>query len=128
VLETQADAMARRYPTMRIASLRLGWSIPTRAFATRRGGDRAKDLWGYVQEDAAADAFLRALGDLPAWHAGHEVFFVVASQPTAPPEDSFATLHARAYPDVPVKPGEWTGFFDCDKAKQILGWEHPNDG
>jgi hypothetical protein len=96
---------------MRIASLRLGWTIPERAVAMGRG-DRAADLWGYTQQDAAARAFLRAL----------EAFFIVAPRVTA--DEDFDTLRRRAYPDVPAKPGEWTAFFDCAKAKRILGWEH----
>jgi nucleoside-diphosphate-sugar epimerase len=126
ILEMQAAAICRRYPSMRIASLRMSWTVPERAMAQGKG-DRANDLWGYTQWDAAADACLRAVGTSPAgWEAGHEAFFVVSPRTTS--DESFETLHRRAYPDVRVKeppPEEaWTGFVDCAKAERMLGWTH----
>ena len=60
--EMQADTIVRRFPSVRIASLRLHWSIPTRATAQNQDPARAKnDLWGWVQEDSAAEAFLLAI-------------------------------------------------------------------
>jgi hypothetical protein len=48
--------------------------------------------------------------------------------PRTTSDESFDTLHSRAYPDVRVKeppPGEaWTGFVDCAKAERMLGWTH----
>ena len=70
---------SRRHPSMRIASLRLHWSCPSRD-AAKRGdpGRRKNDLWGYVQEDSAAEAFLLAVsGDNGKW-SGHERFFISA--------------------------------------------------
>jgi nucleoside-diphosphate-sugar epimerase len=130
ILEMQADAMCRRYPHMRIASLRLSWSVPERETAQGKGGDRSTDLWGYVQRDSGASAFLLAIAEpssLPTgWKAGHEAFFIVS--PHSSSDTSFEEMHWRAYPSVPIKtlPSEraWTGFFDCSKAERILGWTH----
>lgn len=114
-MELQADTLIRRYPHLRIASLRLHRSVPLRLIARRAfevpdlketdqeaGGIRideataAKDLWGWVQEDEGARAFLLAMtlplsvratgggGEEAAstlkgtgW-TGHEAFYIVA--------------------------------------------------
>src|SRR5262249_9035723 len=46
VLEQQADAFARRYPTMRIASLRFHWLVESRESAMQEV--RAPQLWAYT--------------------------------------------------------------------------------
>ncbi|KAI0322130.1 hypothetical protein OF83DRAFT_1049914 [Amylostereum chailletii] len=130
--EQQADTIVRRYPSTRIASLRLHWSIPDPSEADkgfRANPDRqSKDLWSWVQEDAAADAFLRSLTiETDAW-AGHERFFVVA--PTiAPTGVDVQELKQKYYPEVTVRDGfelkGRAGFFDCRKAEKLLGWVHP---
>jgi len=64
IAETQASSIVRRHPSMRIASLRLSWSVPDRSISAARDPDEewtTKDLWGYVQSDSVADAFLRAI-------------------------------------------------------------------
>lgn len=64
IAETQASSIVRRYPNMRIASLRLSWSVPQRKMSADRDPYEAwtaRDLWGYVHEDSAADAFVRAV-------------------------------------------------------------------
>lgn len=67
IAELQADTIVRRYPSTRIASLRIHWSIPNRAYAHRPDPANArKDLWGYVLQDSAADAFLLAIDPLPS--------------------------------------------------------------
>lgn len=123
----QADTIVRRYPSMRIASMRLHWSIPDREVTRSLSPEKSSmDLWGYVQEDSSAEAFLLAIeqDDLP-W-SGHEAFFVVA------PEIAYAgdskELRERYWPDVPVREGKDVsgklGFFDCSKAEKLLGWQH----
>ncbi|THH21420.1 hypothetical protein EW146_g158 [Bondarzewia mesenterica] len=77
--EMQADTIVRRFPSMRIASLRLHWCIPTREKALKQDPMRAKnDLWGWVQEDSAAEAFLLALTQDDGRWSGHERFFITA--------------------------------------------------
>lgn len=126
----QADSIVRAYKSMRIASLRLHWSVPDKSIAQKpaqKPGARAKDLWGYVQEDSAADAFLLAIEDSKKW-SGHERFFIASSQ-TAYEENTmdFIKLH---WPGVPIKEGKTLvgnqGLFDCSKAAELLGWQHTN--
>ncbi|KAF8962736.1 NAD(P)-binding protein [Flammula alnicola] len=118
ICEMQADSIVRRYESMRIASLRLHWSP----------GRRAKDLWGYVQEDSGADAFLLAIQDSNKW-SGHEPFFIAGSDTAF--EEETMTLIAAHWPNVPIKEGETLvgnqGLFDCSKAAALLGWHHRDD-
>lgn len=112
---------------MKVASLRLHWSIPDRGFARRQDAGRAKnDLWGYVQEDSAANAFLLAIAkDNNKW-SGHEAFFIVA--PATSFDEDTIKLKEVYWPDVPVKEGKdlagRKGFFNCEKAERLLGWVH----
>lgn len=125
ICETQADAIVRRFPHMRIASLRPSWSIPDRAFAQHQDAERRKnDLWGWVQGDACADAFLRAVTAPDGAWTGHEAFFVVAPDTTE--DDAPEELYARFWSDVPIREGKdlSRGFFDCSKAERVLGWVH----
>ncbi|TFY71687.1 hypothetical protein EVG20_g1322 [Dentipellis fragilis] len=131
ISELQADTIIRRYPNLRIASLRLHWSIPTREKAQNLDPGRAKnDLWGWVQEDSAAEAFLLAVtrDDLP-WR-GHERFFIVAPTIAHVQFDS-KDLREEYWPGVKVLDGKdvsgRNGFFDCGKAERLLGWVH-SDG
>lgn len=124
ICEMQADSITRRYESMRVASLRLHWSVPNKSKAN--GIDsRAKDLWGYVQEDSAANAFMLAMEDSDKW-MGHERFFI-ASPTTAVDEETLSLLE-KYWPQVPIKEGksltETQGLFDCSKAAKLLGWHH----
>jgi nucleoside-diphosphate-sugar epimerase len=125
----QATTITLRHPDMRIASLRISWSVPSRSIIGNK--DRHTDLWGYVQRDSAAEACLLSITppeELPAphWNRGHEVFFIVSPRPTE--DEAFEVLRQRRYADVRVKDprpdGGWTGFYDCSKARKILGWVH----
>lgn len=126
IAEAQADNVARRYPQLTIASLRLHAvvsDLPEYAARSRNGPEAsARHLWGYTSVDAAARACLLALAaDFP----GHEVFYVVAPHTTmdTPTRD----LCRRYYPDVPLR-RELTGtesLFDSAKAQRLLGWRHP---
>ncbi|KAF4596508.1 hypothetical protein EYR40_007794 [Pleurotus pulmonarius] len=125
ICELQADTLVRRYPSMRIASLRLHWSLPSKLTARSLEASKAsKDLWGYVQEDSAAEAFLLAVAkENTAW-TGHERFFIVAPE-TAHDEES-SKLAREYWPEVPQRHpliGR-ESFFDCGKAERLLGWVH----
>lgn len=125
ICEQQADAFARRYETMVIASMRFHWVVADRATLAQAGPGtrdaRTKHLWGYVRYDAAARACLLAL---TAGFTGHEVFYIVA--PDTMMDAPSLELAQRFYPDVPVR-GDLSGnrgFFDCSKAERLLGWRH----
>ncbi|KAJ7127120.1 NAD(P)-binding protein [Mycena epipterygia] len=132
ISELQADSIVRRYSDMRIASLRLHWSVPNRAFAQKKLDiARAKnDLWGYVQEDSAAEAFILAITQpTDKWPSAAEAFFIVAPETTFDGDTS--ELLQEYWPHVPIRDGKnmggRTGFFDCSKATELLGWVHgPN--
>ena len=116
---------------MRVASLRLSWSLQRREDALRSDPERRKnDLWGYVQEDSAAEAFLLAVaGENGKW-SGHERFFITA--PDTASDVPTMELYERYWKDVPIKEGKdlsgQKGFFDCSKAESLLGWVHRNPG
>lgn len=148
----------RRFPQLRIASLRLSWTVPSRSISASRDPDEAwtaRDLWGYVQQDSAADAFVRAItvsakdpaaaangqvnghsngigSTMPAlrpWISGHEAFFIVA--PEIAHKGNSKALKEKWWPNVPIKVGkaieDMTGFFDCTKAREYLGWVHKDE-
>ena len=116
---------------MRVASLRLSWSVPSREHAKRDDSERRKnDLWGYVQEDSGAEAFLFAVVDESGRWGGHERFFITA--PDTASDVPTMELYERYWKDVPMKEGKdlggHKGFFDCAKAERLLGWKHRNPG
>ncbi|KAA1467724.1 NAD(P)-binding protein [Dentipellis sp. KUC8613] len=128
ISELQADTIIRRYPDIRIASLRLHWSIPTRDKAQNQDPERAKnDLWGWVQEDSASEAFLLAVTRDDLTWRGHERFYIVAPTIAHVQLDS-KDLRERYYSGVRVRDGKdvsgQKGFFDCGKAERLLGWVH----
>ncbi|WP_218578620.1 NAD-dependent epimerase/dehydratase family protein [Phytohabitans houttuyneae] len=124
--EAQADSIARRYPHMSIASLRLHGVRTERPVGLvpgdpERDGFATRDLWGYVLRPAAARACLDALS---ADFTGHEVFYIVAQQTIV--DTPTERLCATYYPDVPLRrplPGN-AALFDCAKAERLLGWRH----
>jgi nucleoside-diphosphate-sugar epimerase len=125
VLEQQADAFARRFEDMRIASLRFHGLMDDREravkFASFGSGMAARHLWAYTLTSEASRACLLAL---TADFAGHEVFYIVAPRTTmAEPSIDLARQH---YPNTPIRGdlSDHTGFFDCSKAGRILGWKH----
>jgi UDP-glucose 4-epimerase len=126
ICEQQADAFARRYEDIRIASMRFHWVVPERAKAAERftvDSDRpSHHLFAYTRFDAAADACLKSLN---APFKGHEVFYIVASDTTV--EVPSRELAAKLFPGIPIK-GEFGGrqsFFNSTKAERMLGWKHP---
>ncbi|KAH6912014.1 hypothetical protein BKA70DRAFT_1535066 [Coprinopsis sp. MPI-PUGE-AT-0042] len=148
IMEMQADTIRPKPPT-------APTSVPRRDIANPEDGDkwRKKDLWGYVQIDSAADAFLRAVtvaatsledAGHSASHAqasatpaedeatqrwlkgGHEAFFIVA--PTTASDTPSEDLWKLFWPDVALREGHklsgTESFFDCGKAERMLGWVH----
>ena len=125
VLEQQADAFARRFEWMTIASLRFHWLLDTRTKAIQnkvvRGGLVIRHLWAYTLLDEASRACLLSL---TADFTGHEVFYIVAPH-TVTPEPSLE-LARQYYPRTEIR-GEFsdhTGFFNCAKAERLLHWKH----
>jgi len=123
--ELQADTIVRRYPQIRIASLRIHYATTGRpSVASHEKAMLSRDLWGYVQQDSAADAFLRAI-ESAGW-SGHERFFIVAPE-TWCNEDTNILLQ-KFWSHIPIKEGKdmsgRKGFYDCTKAEKLLGWVH----
>lgn len=128
ICEQQADAFARRYEGISIASMRFHWVLPDRAYALGHYAaldwTANKHLWAYTRRDAAADACIRAV---QTNLNGHEVFYIVAAD-TANPAPSQA-LAAAHFPNVPIRgnpQGRWS-FMTSAKAERLLGWVHPID-
>ncbi len=125
VLEQQADAAARRFDGMTIASLRFHAlpeaDPPPQEDDGEIGAPVARGLWGYCRADAAARAVELSLR---ATYAGHEVFFITA--PRTCFRAASRDLAARHFPSVPITgalAGN-AGFFSCAKAERFLGWRH----
>jgi UDP-glucose 4-epimerase len=125
VLEQQADAFARRFEWMTIASLRFHMLVESRAIAADRtrhfeAGAR-RHLWAYTGLRAASAACLLALS---ADFSGHEAFYIVAPETVAP--QTSLDLARQYYPDTEIR-GDLSGhaaFFDTGKAERMLGWQH----
>jgi len=146
ICEAQADALIRRFPSMRIASLRPHWCIPnTDPFPAQLlphaptkwqtvtlpevldapDSNIHLQLWGWNTYNAIARAFFQAVTfDNPEWVTGHEVFFIVSSR-----------IGSRRHPKEVIKEwfpnaevrkefGEEEGLYDCSKAERLLGWKH----
>jgi nucleoside-diphosphate-sugar epimerase len=125
ICERQADAIARRFESMSIASLRLHGVVESRAdtvgWVDLPEAGLVKQLWGYTTRRAAARACLLAVTED---FSGHHEFYIVS--PETMVDTPSHELRRRHYPDVPVR-GDLSGnrgFFDCTKAKEILGWSH----
>lgn len=127
ICEVQADSIVRRYEQMTVSSLRFHWVVPNRdvAYQVGRGNEKRPDfshgLWGYVRSDDTARACL--LG-ITAAFTGHEEFYIVAPDTSSDePSLELAEMH---FPGTPIR-GNLSGrnsFFDCSKAKRLLGWQH----
>lgn len=126
ICEAQADNLARRHESLRIASMRFHFVTDSRDAARALFGDtlsqRTRELFGYTRGDAAADACLRSLS---ADFTGHQVFYIVA--PDTLLEEPTIDVAARLHPEVEIRkplPGN-ASFFDSTKAERLLGWTHP---
>ena len=125
ICEAQADAFARRWENISIASMRFHWVVPERALAaknfTLESEFPKKHLFAYTRFDAAARACLLSL---EGKFKGHEAFYIVAPDTTLDIPSREAA--ARFFPGIPIK-GELSGrdaFFSSKKAERILGWKH----
>jgi UDP-glucose 4-epimerase len=126
ICEQQADAFARRYEDVSIASLRFHWCVPTPAVAGRtfNAPGAEKHLWAYTRLEAAARASLLSL---EADFRGHEVFYIVAPETTI--ETPSLELAATHFPRVEIR-GDLSGnrsFFNTAKAERMMGWRHDQD-
>lgn len=131
--EQQASAIARRYPRMRIASLRFHWIIPSRTHgnsllnksspSSKFVLEHSRDLWGWVSLHASAKACLLGLTVKEGAWQGHEPFFIVA--PNTVVDVDSEELCGKVYPEVKDFRRAWnknSSFFDCTKAEAVLGW------
>lgn len=125
ICEQQADTFARRYDSIRIASMRFHLVVEERAKAATVYSavtkEMAKHLWAYTLYDAAARACLLALEPR---YTGHEVFYIVA--PDTVQDVPTLELAGRFFPDVPIR-SDLSGhrsFFSSAKAERMLGWRH----
>ncbi|KAA8909053.1 hypothetical protein TRICI_004642 [Trichomonascus ciferrii] len=124
--ENIADAFARRNSWMSIVSLRFHAVLDDKSQALpqaeKMGNDISGDLWGYVLKPYAIGSILKALG--VTWK-GHKAFFIVA--PDNAVDKPSHELYQTYFPHVTLKqPLTGTqGFFNCEKAKRLLNWEHP---
>lgn len=125
ICEQQADAIVRKYPEMSVASLRLHGivdeKVETERWHVLPPEAIARQLWGYIRTEAMARAFLAGV---TADFEGHEPLYIVA--PDTMMETPSLDLAAEYYPDVEVR-GDLSGnrgFFDCSRAREVLGWEH----
>jgi nucleoside-diphosphate-sugar epimerase len=125
VLEQQADAFARRYEWLTIASLRFHWLSESRANAIAKsqgfGEGAIRHLWAYTLTREACRACLLAV---TAPFSGHAVLYIAAPRTVA--AQPSLDLARQYYPDTPMR-GELsgqTGFFNCAKAQRVLGWRH----
>jgi len=127
VCEIQADAFCRRYPSLRIATLRFHAVIPdercTAPLLEARIGSW-KDLWGWVSVTATAQSCLLGLtAPLSTFPIGHETFFIVA--PTTVQQRNSEELLKEKFPEL-VGKMEFKGnegFISTKKAERMLGWK-----
>lgn len=125
VLEQQADAFARRFEGMSIASLRFHGLVAQRQISVdmsqRFGSIAARHLWAYT---ALKSASVACLLSLTADFKGHEVFYIVGGQTVV--EEPSLDLARQYYPDTEIRGDlpDHTSFFDTRKAERMLGWQH----
>ncbi|KAG8678303.1 UDP-glucose 4-epimerase 5 [Ceratobasidium sp. 395] len=123
ILEIQAAAFARRYPDMSISCLRFHYVSFTRPnLENELDAEVRKDMWAWTDIRAAGRACM--LGLEVEW-TGAEAFYIVAPEHCAGEHDALE-LAARFYPETKLAStmGPKSGFYDCSKAKRMLGWEH----
>jgi UDP-glucose 4-epimerase len=125
VLEQQADAFARRFESMSIASLRFHGLVEQRQtaadMAQRFGAMARRHLWAYTSLKSASSACLLSLA---ADFSGHEVFYIVAGQTVA--QEPSLELARQHYPATEIRGdlSDHAAFFDSRKAERMLGWQH----
>jgi len=127
IMELQADVIVRRFPRIRITSIRTHWALPPSQYhkAWEPIEANALHFWGYTNLQSCAQAFLLGLtANESCYQAGHEAIFVVS--PRIASHEKTELLLARRWPNVPLKKkleGD-VGLYDCAKANRVLGWVH----
>jgi nucleoside-diphosphate-sugar epimerase len=124
ICEQQADAFARRYEDVQIASLRFHWvaesrDIPLKGYAGMPEEGVGKHLWGYTLLENAARASLAAIE--PGRFTGHEVFYI--TEPDTASDVPTLELARRYHPGIEIR-GALSGrqsLFDSSKARRLLG-------
>jgi UDP-glucose 4-epimerase len=124
ICEQQADAFARRFEDVQVASLRFHWvatsrDIPLKGYARMPEESVGRHLWGYTLLDNAARASLAAID--PGRFTGHEVFYITEAD-TASDVPTLDLLR-KHHPGIPVR-GDLSGrtsLFDSSKARRMLG-------
>jgi nucleoside-diphosphate-sugar epimerase len=125
VLEQQADAFARRYDWMTIASLRFHLLVDDRQRAAQFGEGfeegTVRHLWAYTLLREASRACLLSV---TADTTGHEVYYITAPRTVA--AEPSLELARRHYPNTPIRGdlSDHKSFFNCAKAERLLGWRH----
>jgi len=146
IAEMQGDAIVRRYPSMRIASLRPHFCIAGEhpdpipllplhpqtfqkvtfeRISSFPSEKPYKQLWGWNTYEAIAQAFFLSItNENRGWESGHETFFIV--HPRIGTTDSTPELATRWFPKAEIraelKPTD--GLYDCSKAERLFGWVH----
>ncbi|MBB5752923.1 NAD-dependent epimerase/dehydratase family protein [Prosthecomicrobium pneumaticum] len=122
--EEIVDAAVRR-AGLEAVSLRMPWIQTAESFVRDVRPRRvhadlvARDLWGYLDAEDAAEAFLAAV-ERPI--EGHRRLFISAADTFM--EEDTAALVAAAYPGVPLRrpPVGRETVFDLAEAAAALGW------
>ena len=124
--EEIADATARLYPEMSIASLRFPGVIFDFSYELVRGRwkkpeARANTAWAYIDARDAATACRLAVA---ARFTGHEVMIVAAprSSMREPTDELIKKYIGRRVPKKSRFTGNWSGV-DSAKAKKLLGFK-----
>ncbi|KZO94015.1 NAD(P)-binding protein [Calocera viscosa TUFC12733] len=122
IIELQGDAISRAYPAVTLTTLRLHHVTPAKRIPAEWVARAGRDLWGWVNDESAARAFLLAV---EREGGGHEVVNIVGDDHRAEGHDA-AHLAATYHPQAEIR-GEVKGgsaFYDSAKAERVLGWKH----
>ncbi len=124
ICEQQADAFARRYEDVQIASLRFHWvaesrEIPRKGYLGMPEETVGKHLWGYTLLETAARASLAAVE--PGLFRGHEVFYI--TEPDTAADEPTLDLVRKHHPAIEIRGDLWgrRSLFDASKAERLLG-------
>ena len=104
-----------------------------RTWTKEKGGDGRNGLWGWTSMIEASHA--GELGLLSEGWEGAETFYIMADDMLTPNDNDTSTaMELLVETWDPLRYGivnrKWwkenprNGFFDCTKAKQLLGWKH----
>ncbi|KAK3953890.1 hypothetical protein QBC32DRAFT_337769 [Pseudoneurospora amorphoporcata] len=130
--ETQARSVARWFPGMKIACLRIHQVAPKKDVEKDYQEDNevaVKQLWGWVHPQATARACLAAVENSDRFE-GAEVFNVVSPERCVVGEDaklSNEELVDKYWPGTKIKgdiSGKNKGFWNVEKIERVLGWKH----